>query len=309
MEVAWYENDGLGQFRPKQVITTTANGVRDVYAADLDGDGDLDVLLTSWGPDDDEWYMYGQIAWYPNDGSGRFGSGQVISDLNAMIEACVVDLDSDGDLDVISASSLGEYNVLPKSPYDKTVWYANDGSGRFGPEQVISPADGLITSVHAADLNDDGNLDVLSASLNRDELAWYENDGFGQFGSLQTITTAADYIAAVDLADLDGDGDLDVLSTSLNDAKIAWYENDELNHFDSHRTIATTPADSVYAADLDGDGDKDVLSVSSEDANIVWHENDGLGQFGPQQVVTTEANYARDVYPADLDDDGDLDVL
>jgi hypothetical protein len=81
------------------------------------------------------------------------------------------------------------------------------------------------TSVYAADVDGDGDLDVLSASELDDKIAWYENDGQQHFTS-HTITTSADGANSVYAADVDGDGDIDVLSASYYDDKIAWYEND-----------------------------------------------------------------------------------
>jgi hypothetical protein len=81
--------------------------------------------------------------------------------------------------------------------------------------------------VYAADLDGDGDWDVLSASLLDDKVAWYENvDGAGSFGPQQVISTVADAASCVHAADLDGDGDLDALSASYEDDKIAWYRND-----------------------------------------------------------------------------------
>ena len=70
-KIAWYENLGSGSFGTQQVITTAADGAYSVYATDLDGDGDADVLSASWGDD--------KIAWYENLGSGSFGPQQVIT--------------------------------------------------------------------------------------------------------------------------------------------------------------------------------------------------------------------------------------
>ena len=134
----------------------------------MDGDGDLDVLSASQADD--------KIAWYENtDGAGSFGSQQVIS--TAADEARSVfaaDVDGDGDLDVLSASEVD----------DKIAWYENtDGAGSFGSQQVISTAADGARSVFAADVDGDGDLDVLSASADDDEIAWYENtDGAGSFG-------------------------------------------------------------------------------------------------------------------------------
>ena len=303
-KIAWYANDGTGQFGPQQVITTAADSASCVYAADLDADGDLDVLSASC--DDNK------IAWYANDGTGQFGPQQVITTA-ADGANCVyaADLDGDGDLDVLSASSFywewGDGYID-----DKIAWYANDGTGHFGPQQVITTEAHSANCVYAADLDGDGDLDVLSASQEDDKIAWYANDDSGQFGSQQVVSTSpANGADSVRAADLDGDGDTDVLSASQWDNKIAWYANDGTGHFGSQQVI-TTEADGascVYVADLDGDGDLDVLSASFGDDKIAWYANDGRGQFGPQQVITTEADGAKSVYAADLDGDGDLDVL
>jgi hypothetical protein len=168
------------------------------------------------------------------------------------------------------------------------------------------------TCVYAADLDGDGDFDVISVSRDDNKIAWYENDGFGQFGPQEVITTSAFGAGSVHVEDLDGDGDLDILSASSGDDKIAWYENDGTGQFGTQQVITTQiGGETVYAADLDGDGDPDVLSTSYEwpAGKIAWYENDGFGQFGSQQVITTSAFGAQSVYAADLDADGDLDVL
>ncbi|KGE86779.1 hypothetical protein IX84_19245, partial [Phaeodactylibacter xiamenensis] len=77
-----------------------------------------------------------------------------------------MDLDGDGDADVLSASSND----------DKIAWYENDGSGNFGAQQVITTSANGARSVYAMDLDGDGDADVLSASEADDKIAWYEND-------------------------------------------------------------------------------------------------------------------------------------
>jgi len=91
-------------------------------------------------------------------------------------------------------------------------------------EHVISTSADAANSVYAADVDGDGEMDVLSASFSDDKIAWYENEGSESF-TARTITTSADGANSVYAVDLDGDGDIDVLSASQDDDKIAWYEN------------------------------------------------------------------------------------
>jgi hypothetical protein len=271
------------------IISTNANGAESVTTADLDGDGDLDVLSASAYDD--------KIAWYENDGNEVFTEQVISTNANGARSVTTADLDGDGDLDVLSASA-----------YDnKIAWYENDGNGVF-TEQVISTNVNEASSVTTADVDDDGDLDVLSASSHDDKIAWYENEGNGVFTE-QVISTNADRAKSVTTDDVDGDGDLDVLSASAYDDKIVWYENDGNQGF-TEKVISTNAnnARSVTTADLDGDGDIDVLSASWLDDKIAWYENDGNQRF-TEKVISTNANGTESVTTADLDGDGDLDVL
>lgn len=299
-KIAWYENtDGVGTLGPEKVISVLAEGASDVFAADLDGDADVDVLSAS--------SYDNKVAWYANiDGSGIFGPQQVISTAaEDAVSVFAADLDGDGDIDVLSASVL----------FDKIAWYKNtDGAGAFGPQQVISTATNSPVSVFAADVDGDGDVDVLSASYNDGKIAWFENsDGLGMFGPQQVVSTAASGARCVFGADVDGDGDIDLLSASSGDDKIAWYENtDGGGTFGPQRVISieADKAQSVFAADIDGDGDPDALSASEGDNKISWYENtDGAGAFGPQQVISVAPFRPLCVFAADLDGDGDPDAL
>jgi len=76
-----------------------------------------------------------------------------------------VDVDGDGDMDVLSASEDDS----------KISWYENDGNENFIPHTITTGANGA-SSVYAIDVDGDGNIDVLSASLSDDKIAWYESD-------------------------------------------------------------------------------------------------------------------------------------
>lgn len=214
-----------------------------------------------------------------------------------------VDIDGDGDMDVLSATHY------------KINWYENlDGSGTFGPQQIINHSTDAI-SLNVADIDGDGDLDIASASFNGAIIAWYENtDGQGTFVFKQSLQHPSNYANAVYLADIDGDGDMDVLAAYATN--IGWFENmDGQGTFGEAQTIHSDSASlfsmTVSAADLDSDDDLDVLAISSY--AIAWYENlDGQGNFGVEQRIDNAVLYflyANNVFALDMDIDGDNDLL
>ena len=283
----------------ERVISTSADGARSVFATDLDGDGDTDVLSTSHSDD--------KIAWYESNGGSppSFTERVISTAANGPVSVFATDLDGDGDTDVLSASAQ-DYKI---------AWYESDGgSPPSFAARVISTTADYAQSVFATDVDGDGDTDVLSASLWDDKIAWYENDG-GKPPSFteRVISTTADAAASVFATDLDGDGDTDVLSASWRDDKIAWYENDggsPLNFIERVISVTADAAASVFATDVDGDGDTDVLSASAWDHTIAWYESDGGSPpTFTKRVISTAANWAQSVFATDLDGDGDTDVL
>ncbi len=270
-------------------VNYVAEDAHSVHAADVDSDGDTDVLSASVEDD--------KIAWYENDGSAHFTQHVISTTANGARSVVAADFDGDGDTDVLSASS-----------YDKKIaWYENDGNQNF-TEHIISTAANHAVSVYAADVDSDGDMDALSASVSGNEIAWYENDGNQNF-TKHIISTSIFGANTVVAADVDGDGDIDVLSSSHVNDKIEWHENDGNENFTTHMiTAAADFAASVFAEDMDNDGDLDVLSASRNDDEIAWYENDGNQSF-TAHTITTTADSASSVFAVDLDDDGDMDAL
>ena len=275
------------------LVSTAANDIGHAPAADLDGDGDPDLLWAS--PSE------GRIAWHENLGADRIAEVRTIAFASRVQAIGTADLDGDGDLDVLSASA--------HEPY--VAWHENLGGGTFADLRTIATDAGGASLIFAADLDGDGDADVLKASRSDDEIAWHENMGAGVFSEERVITTDADEVRFAQAVDLDGDGDADVLTASTGDDEIAWHENMGAGVFSAERVIghAAGGALSVHLADLDGDGDPDVLTHSSGDANIGWYENFGDDGFAARRTIAAEMDGGVSVHAADLDGDGDLDVL
>ncbi|MCU7815842.1 MAG: DUF4347 domain-containing protein, partial [Candidatus Thiodiazotropha sp. (ex Rostrolucina anterorostrata)] len=286
-------NDAPG-FTPLPTIfsdnTITGPGITilDMTTADIDGDGDMDIISVSNSTD--------AVAWHENDGSQGFTTHNITTAADGVISVTVADLDGDGDLDILSASQDDH----------KIAWYENDGSENFTAHTITTAATGA-SSVAVADMDGDGDLDVLSTSESGNSIDWYRNDGSENFTAVNIAS--ANSPNSVTIADLDGDGDQDVLVAAYLDDTVVWYQNDGSGNFTTH-TITTTAdgAHSVTVADLDGDGDLDVLSASEYDDTVAWYENDGSANF-TAHTITTTADGANSVAVADLDGDGDPDVL
>lgn len=278
-----------GVFLDQKDIAVDFNGTTNISSADIDGDGDLDILSASTLGDN--------ITWHENDGDENYLTHFVSTEIDSARDVFATDVDGDGDIDILSAS----YDD------DKIAWYENDGSQNFTANVISADANGA-SSLTAADIDGDGDLDVISASYLDDKIAWYENDGSQNFIA-HTISTAANGAKSVTVADVDGDGDMDVISASYLDDKIIWYENDGNQNF----TVITVSnrangAQSVTTADVDGDGDLDILSASYLDDKIAWYENIN-NQYFTLRTISTTADGANRIAVADVDGDGDIDIL
>jgi hypothetical protein len=301
----WWENtDGLASFLQADDILTSGIGqVDDVFPADLDGDGDLDVLTGSQGG--------AQITWYENlDGMGNFSMNNDIATSDRLFARYVraADLDGDNDLDVIMGSAFG-------NP-DRILWFENlDGNGTFSLEKEITNKLDRIRGVEIADLDGDGDTDLLSASDRDNKFAWYENiDGKGNFGPQQVLADDAIGAFVITTIDFDGDGDLDVAGGT--GGALHLFENTDGQATFGPRQVNSIPYSFTGLAtdDIDSDADMDLIATNWFINNVTVFENlDGAGTFsGPINIPINEEDAMQKplgVASGDFDGDGDVDIV
>lgn len=301
--------------------------VDEVLAADLDGDGDRDVLARSGSSvrllrnDSGTLVEESQITLATaaamsvgdTDGDGvqeLLLSGQGAASLFtrqangsyvgaavdvAAEQAELVDLDGDAFADIAARTAAG------------LVLLANDRSGAFVPFQRLGAAAG--SDVAAVDLDRDGDLDLLL--LEQNELAAFGGSVAGTFGDTvlaerQQLGTSA--VSKQELVDVDGDGQEDRVVLTQAGAEV-WL-GDGAGGFSlagSFGSVQSQDPTAFAFGDLDGDGDADcVLGFDVGAANEVF-VNDGQGQFSFAWGFSAQA--CRSLAMTDFDQDGDLDVF
>jgi hypothetical protein len=300
-----------------RTVTTAVDDPLDVQVADINGDGDLDLLSASVNDH--------KIAWYENiRGDGLTWKQRVITTSATGTRALFpADLDGDGDVDIAAGHFLG----------GETVWYENAaGDGRDWILHVVSTHCRNPDKFVVADFDSDGDLDMITSCRHPAGVYWLENaNGLATAWVVHTVTRNILWPRAVAVGDADGDGDLDVVSGSRNDDMVAWYENDGASPpgFTMH-VLADNPvgyglpgscdpcapecgladgANDVHLVDLDFDGDLDLVASATHADRIFWYENNAPG--GPQWTLRNLANPGnpRELALADVDRDGDLDVF
>ncbi len=296
-------NDSRGNFAAPVLLQFTPGTfprAECLKLADLDRDGDLDVVATG----DYSSSIHGLF----NQGNGTFGA-PVDLDGAAQLGGELVfpgDVDADGDLDLVGL-------------YPGTLTLVrNQGNGTFtptSPQPFVRDSSAGQMYLHGAALRDfdnDGDLDIL-AGVRADSLVLGLNNGVGGF---TTLRVTADPLAhrMFDFApgDVDGDGDLDLVA-AYDDSPLQVWVNDGAGHFAVARTFPGVQySTQMGLADFDADGDLDLL-VSSyggpAQARVFWL-NDGTGTFARQSMTPTTGFYnVRPMPIGDLDRDGDLDVM
>ena len=287
--LVWYRAPGWA----RSEIAAGHNFTTDMQAADVDGDGDTDLVTPH--------YDEGAVVWYRNPARGGGGWTPVeIGRPGTAHDVEVGDVDGDRRLDVVTRGHAGPTTLFRQS--DPGSWQAVTISAAPSSEGTA-----------LGDLDRDGRLDIAQ---NGYWLAAPADVTAGHAWTRHTFAPGWDEgFVAVIVADLDRDGRLDVvLARSESEGRMAWYEappDPRSGGWVEHRI--DDDVDFVHTfevADMDGDGDDDVVFAEMQQSSrrrVGIFRNDGGGRAW--SYVALSGGGSHNVRVADIGMDGDLDVV
>ena len=250
------ENLGDTSFRHRVIVENIARA-NDVQAADLDGDGDLDLAVAQFG------YYQGEVRMMRQTSPWEFES-EILSDLEGAVNVCIADFDGNDTLDIAA---------LISQDYEEIHIFSNDGQANFETKVVYGStnADYGSSGIYLADFNKDGRVDILYANGDGFDLVkpgprpwhgmqWLENEGSFSFKYHRMGDLPGAYSPVA--ADVDGDGDIDAIATSCfadwadpKAVSLALFRNEGGNVF-VKEILAYSPTHllPLDVSDLDEDG-------------------------------------------------------
>lgn len=304
--VTWLRQAEPGKFSESTLMAGLSSPVH-VEAVDMDGDKDLDLLVSCMGeifPNNDK---IGSVIILENDGRQKFTTHVIAERIARVTDIRAGDFDGDGRLDL----AVGQFG------YDQGEirWMRNLGGWQF-ESKILLNLSGTI-NVCVADLNGDRTLDIIAlVSQQWEEIHLFENDGKGNFTPKIIFgSTNEDYgSSGLSLCDLNRDGRPDILYTNGDGFAYAdpgtrpwhglqWLENTGGGNFRYHRIGDLAGAYSPIGVDLDGRGVMDIVCTSGfndwknpDAVSLVAFKNDGRMNFSmhvlaraPIQLITCAA--------------------
>jgi hypothetical protein len=284
--------DGAGGFEPARPVGGTPDRSYSGVLVDLDGDGDLDLVVSNDDPDPKIVHL--------NVGDGHFEVGSTFGLPEwSTRHIGIHHLDRDSLPDVVLANRTGDDSGFNYVCFGAPQGRFQDPCYGFSRESA--------TTITAADLNGDGSLDLIVPHRDGGQGHIYLNDGSGGFEDRAPFGPPDAEIRAAKAADFDADGILDLAVIDERRGP-AVYRGQPGGTFATPVPLGETRARpyAIEVADVDGNGRPDVI-VGYVEARPVVFFNDAPTGFVPVEFGDSEG-VAYGFAVGDVDEDGFLDI-
>jgi len=209
---------------------------------DLDQDGDIDLVIANGR----HWAEQNIIFF--NDGKGFFRRSKNLgSESNTSYQAPVVDIDNDGDLDILVAND----RILNQV-------FMNDGNGNLIFEQYFGKQESNTRGLCVADLNNDGFVDVAVANRKSQNYIYF-NDGKGHFNNALPFGSKDEATIKIASGDMNGDNYIDIVLANRNGQPNRIYFGPTFKESSIYGT-GKDETRGVVVNDMDGDNYLDIIS-------------------------------------------------
>lgn len=300
-----------GGYLARTAITPNTGTADVIQLADVQGDGDLDIVFI-------DTLGAGQVGYFLNDGFGNFGASvheanTADTDIRDFVAA---DFNRDGRLDVAFITA-DTYEV-----------HAGDDSGSLAAQLLTSSTGSNrdFLAVRAADMNGDGTLDLVTQEYESNLFfrigirPFFANGTSGQFNRDVAISTSA--LTGFELLDLNNDGSIDRVAAVRADNAQLWHsenlttgsspEFDEANEQSVNSVLAGNGSEFLTSGDLNGDGVDDILLGTTTESGLqIFYGTPSQrhgGTYDTRTVLDT-GNRPDRLVIADVDNDGDNDIV
>lgn len=264
---------------------------------DLDGDGDIDLIIPENGNVD------GDISWFENI-DGKLYRHYLYHEIKAVSVIKSDDIDNDNDVDIVVLA--GDENSNSAVSENEIVWYENIGNNNFLEnridDNILLPSDLII-----ADINKNGTKDIIVTAQNENKLIWYKKNNV-DWDEID-IDINVNKPTGIAVADINSDTNLDIVLCSQGDRTIYSYVNNGLGEFTKHIIDDNIlNPEKIIADDFNNDGNVDLALAASDSANsVVFYLNQTNGNF--QKTFLSINQFGKCIAAGDWDNNGETDIV
>ncbi len=282
-------------------ITSSQNHVTHIDQADIDGDGDLDILGAGGTRYSNS---FSSLSWYQNHGDNFFSQVKIETTLREVDKAIPIDIDSDGDLDIVATNG------------SKLLSFINDGKGNFDEETLLHSghiiSDITAIAIGGKKANSIAFSEELSYANRVTRVLQNHHGGFGEPVTLETEPETNPNGSAIAVGDINGDGHDDIVRGSDDyHSTLELHYSDTKSGFKKGVSLDTQvkQTHSIVLGDVSGDGKLDIIFASMRNNEVSLLVNDGKGNFSTKQVLNNTLESPKHVDVEDINNDGLNDIV